>query len=154
MKIKESGIFLCILLFEFAAGSAVVSGTIVSRKPVLIDKQTPTLTSIQKKPIEVHTTDTTGTTVEDVHTDDNTEGLPSPTRATHENTDPNTESATTAPSPMADPTDYSTVWPTRWRPRRRLNFGAEADAGRPRVSPDRLLISFVIFGAFISGILL
>lgn len=150
MKINAGEIFGCFLLLECVVGSsAVPSGTVVSRKPAVIDKATPTPTTTTKSsPIKT-------TKVEEAMTE--AEDLPTATSAMHEESDQKSETTPTVSvdsSTSADPTDYSTVWPTRWRPRRRLNFGAEGDAGKPRVAPDRLLIWLVIIGSFIIGILL
>lgn len=155
MKINAGEIFGCFLLLECVIGSsAVPSGTVVLRKPAVIDKATPTPTPTTKSsPIKT-------TKVEESMPE--AEDLPTTTSAIHEESHQKSETTPTAPNPTAsadpsasaDPTDYSTIWPTRWRPRRRLNFGAEGDAGKPRVAPDRLLISLVIIGSFIMGILL
>ena len=153
MKIKAFGILLGLFMIKYAVGSSVSLGTVVSRKPVIIDKSTPTPTSIQKKPIEVHTT-----TEETPDSED--QNIPPPTAVKHEENDQQTEPKSTTSDPQvnidssADPTDYSTVWPTRWRPRRHLNFGAQGDAGKPLAAPDRLLLSLVVIGAFIGGIIL
>ena len=159
MKINATATLLALLSFlmiENAIGSSVGSGTVVSRRPV-VDKSTPSPTSIQNKPTP--TTEIHSTIVDEGPSTEDQE-LPSPTTVKHENheepdhqDDPKT-TTTSDPQTNVDPTDYSTVWPTRWRPRRRMNFGAEGGAGKPRAIPDRLLIISVIIGAFISGILL
>lgn len=150
MKINSGWIFASFLFLECVVGSSIPSGTVVSRKPAVINKPTPTTKSSPIKTSEVQTT------FEETISED----IPVPTSTTHEEIDHKSETTVTSLNlkesvdPSMDPTDYSTVWPTRWRPRRRLNFGAEGDAGKSQASPDYLLIWLVIIGAFISGILL
>lgn len=57
----------------------------------------------------------------------------------------------TSSSDSMDPTDYSTVWPTRWRPRGR-RFGAQNEA-QYSFKSNKWTLFFLIF-TFICGLLL
>lgn len=144
-------IFLAILISTYIKASTIqVAATSITRRPVLAQSSlvfiiTRTSTTIDKKP-------TTITVFEDVEQDIDepqvTETQKSePTELPREN---ESKSLTKTAASM-DPTDYSTVLPTRWRPRRR--FGVQSDSQAQFKIDYMMLVSLLTFG-FIGIILL
>lgn len=155
MKIAAA-LVVILNLFVYTGASLIRSSTVISKKPIIEEKPAMTLTFSQKKTSDIIMISTS--TVEEQITED----LPSSTSTStiHQDSEQNiptivtSSNSKTSVDPLADPTDYSTVWPTRWRPRRKLNFGAqEGDAGIPRATSNSALISFILILAFISGII-
>ena len=136
-----------VVLLTICAGASVnPTGIIVSRKPEIMtstsaDMPISTSTKTDKKP--------TKTAEEPSPTEDTEENLIEPTatmekpRPTMNPKIPDSEPETPTSPPSTDPTDYSTVLPTRWHPRRR--FGAQNEAP-PQYKPDWKLISFMLIG--------
>jgi hypothetical protein len=151
MIIMRTFLFLLILLRYCASTSTSINptGIVNSRKPVLIgstnsaDMPIPTST----KPVKKQTI-----TVEAPSPIEDAEDAEEPAEPTEDITDvpqttanpktPGSEPITsTNPSSPTDPTDYSTVWPTRWRPRRR--FGAQSEAPA-QFYPNWKSIAFIL----------
>lgn len=150
-------VFLC-LLVSFGACSAASNinptGTAVTRRPELIvttnsaDIPVPTSTKPVKKPTKtVEAPSTEEDAEEPIEPTETTEDSPHPTaNPKSPDSEPATPTNPSSPVSPTDPTDYSTVWPTRWRPRRR--FGAQSEAS-PRFLPNWKLIVFILISVIL-----
>ena len=147
------GVFLCLLVLLNTCVSASVNptGIVLSRKPVLIERTNsadiPMPTSTKPAKNQTKTIEAPSPTEDAEETVEPTETTEEASHSTANPKAPDSELATpTNPSSSTDPTDYSTVWPTRWRPRRR--FGAQSEAP-PQFNPNWKLIVFILISVIL-----
>ena len=131
---------ICLLNCTVMSGTAIIS---TRRRPPQIVTSSVTSTD---EPAETSTIEFTS---EPVVTDTIIPAVPSEENPKNHSISPN-PSQTVTNDPM-DPTDYSTVWPTRWRPRGK-RFGAEGGEAQT-ISPPKKWLLIILTGAFIGGIL-
>lgn len=149
-------VFLCLLVLfgAFSAASNInQTGTAVKRQPELIvttnsaDNPVPTSTKPVKKPTKtVESPSTEEVAEEPIETTKTTEDYPHPTANPISSDSEPATPINPSPASPSDPTDYSTVLPTRWRPRRR--FGAQSEAS-PRFLPNWKLIVFILISVIL-----
>ena len=145
------GVFLCLLVLLNTCVSASVNptGIVASRKPVLIERTNSAeipMPTTSTKPVKNQTK-----TIEAPSPTEDAEETVEPTETTEATVNPKASDSelatpTNNPSSSTDPTDYSTVWPTRWRPRRR--FGAQSEAP-PQFNPNWKLIVFILISVIL-----
>lgn len=133
-------LFCGLVLIYCCEGAAFypTTGIAISRRPVIA-----TTSATTNSAEIIKTTSTKITTTVPVQDDYAEEPSETPNASISEPVIATTPQASSA----SDPTDYSTVWPTRWRPRRR--FGDQSEA-----SPQFLTNWKLTFTLLIGAILL